>query len=116
MAPSALASGIVIYEHADYLGASAHITADIKDLADFKGPCVAFETSGTTTTTKDVWNDCVSSIRVAPGWEATLYRDDDFGGEQLKVTQDMPNLQLAPGGCSKGGFNDCASAIRVRRP
>jgi hypothetical protein len=38
LAPSELATGIVIYEHADYLGASAHITQDIKDLKDFKGP------------------------------------------------------------------------------
>ena len=38
-APSELAAGIVVYEHANYLGASAHITGDIRDLKDFRGPC-----------------------------------------------------------------------------
>jgi hypothetical protein len=36
--PSDLSDGIVVYEHANYLGESAHITQDIKDLKDFKGP------------------------------------------------------------------------------
>ena len=38
-APSDLTTGIVVYEHANYLGESAHITADIKDLKDIdRGP------------------------------------------------------------------------------
>ena len=59
-APSELATGIVVYEHANFLGASAHITEDISDLSEFKGPCV--EPSGDSTS--DVWNDCISSVRV----------------------------------------------------
>jgi hypothetical protein len=116
-APSELTGGVVVYEHADYLGKSAHITEDTKDLKDFKGPCVEFESDGAGSgTTKDVWNDCISSIRVAPGWRAVLYRDDDFDGDQLQLTEDTPNLQRAGGDCSKGGFNDCATSIRLFRP
>ena len=114
LAPSELATGIVIYEHADYQGASAHITQDIKDLTDFKGPCVVSESdaSGATTTTH-AWNDCISSVRVAPGWWARLYRDDDFDGDRIIVTADTPNLRLAEGRCDKGGFNDCTTSIRL---
>jgi hypothetical protein len=111
-APSDLASGIVVYEHANYLGASAHITQDVKDLKDFKGPCVVSVGDDP----EEVWNDCISSVRVAPGWRATLYRDDGFKGDQLQITEDTPNLQLVPGDCSKGGFNDCVTAIRIFRP
>ena len=34
--PSDLSNGIVVYEHANYLGESAHITQGIKDLKDFQ--------------------------------------------------------------------------------
>ena len=117
-APSDLTTGIVVYEHADYLGRSAHITADIKDLKDFKGPCLESESVGPPVyvETKEVWNNCISSVRVAPGWRATLYRDDDFDGDRLEVAADIPNLQFASGKCDKGGFNDCATSIRVFAP
>jgi len=40
-APSELTTGIVVYEHANYLGQSAHVTKDIRDLKDIdEGPCV----------------------------------------------------------------------------
>jgi hypothetical protein len=53
---------------------------------------------------------------VAPGWQALLYRDDDFDGDLLRVTQDVPNLTLSRGDCDKGGFNDCVTSIRLIRP
>jgi len=115
-APAELTSGIVIYEHANYMGESAHVTEDLKNLEDVKGPCVKTESSGETTSSKDVWGDCISSIRVAPGWRATLYRDDGYSGDRFDVTGDAPNLQLVSGNCSKGGFNDCVSSIRLIRP
>lgn len=111
-APAELTSGIVIYEHSNYMGASAHVTEDIKNLEDVQGPCIKSESNGT----RNVWGDCISSIRVAPGWRATIYRDDGYDGDRLDVTQDVPNLQLVSGDCSKGGFNDCVSSIRVIRP
>lgn len=116
-APSDLATGIVVYEHANYLGQSAHVVQDIKDLKDFKGPCVEFHQGATgVNEARDVWNDCISSIRVAPGWRATLYRDDDFTGDRLEVSTDLPNLQLVMGRCDKDGFNDCTTSIRLFAP
>jgi hypothetical protein len=38
-APSELTTGITIYEHANFSGASAHIQTDLTDLEDFTGPC-----------------------------------------------------------------------------
>jgi peptidase inhibitor family I36 len=115
-APSDLMTGITVYEHADYLGQSAHVTQDIKDLKDFKGPCERIEYSAGTVDTHHEWDDCISSIRVSPGWRATLYRDDDFDGDRLEVTSDISNLRLVSGRCDKGGFNDCVTSIRVLGP
>lgn len=109
--PSDLLEGIVIYEDANYLGRSAHVTADVTDLKDFDGPCEHPSSSGTGT--DHDWNDCVSSVRVAPGWTATLYRDDDFKGQSFVATEGAPNLQLVPGSCSHDGLNDCVTSIRV---
>lgn len=63
------------------------------------------------------WNDCVSSVRVAPGWRATLYRDPNYHDAALEITADVPNLQLVrEHDCSHGGLNDCVSSVRVRQP
>jgi hypothetical protein len=114
-APTALETGVVVYEHANFLGASAHITADIPDLREFKGPCIEVETSGSSSSTKEVWNDCISSLRVAPGWIATLYGDDGHRDDTIAVTEDVPNLQIVGHDCPKDGLNDCVSSIRVGR-
>jgi len=115
-APSELAAGIIVYEHANFLGASAHITEDISDLRSVKGPCFeSDDTSATPGSTIDVWNDCISSVRVAPGWVATLYRDDEYFDDSITTTQDVPNLQLAPHDCPREGLNDCITSIRVRK-
>ena len=115
-APSKLSSGVTFYEHANFLGESAHVTGDVRDLKDFSGPCEHQSTSATggTTTTRD-WNDCVSSMRVAPGWRIQVYRDDDFRGQTLSATQDVPNLQLVAGTCDHDGLNDCITSVRVAR-
>ena len=117
-APSELTTGITIYQHADYLGESAHVTQDITDLKDFKGPCERFVGSSIPGggDTNHEWDDCISSVRVSPGWRATLYRDDEFDGDRLEVNGDIPSLQIVSGRCDKGGFNDCVSSIRVFRP
>ena len=117
VAPSDLTGGIVVYEHANYLGASAHVTRDIGDLKDFKGPCLRLDTSGDGSVSSELsFNDCVSSVRVTPGWRATLYRDDDFSGDHFDVSGDIPNLQLVAGRCDHDGFNDCTTSIRLFRP
>ena len=113
--PSELTTGITVYEHANFLGQSAHITRDISDLGDFRGPCMhTIETYEWTTTTIYDWDDCISSVRVAPGWRATLYRDTGYRGSSIEIAADVPNLQLVPGNCPKGGLNDCVSSVRVR--
>jgi hypothetical protein len=111
-APSALDTGIVLFEHANFHGNSAHVTSDIRDLREFIGPCLHDDGNGSVA--RD-WNDCVSSVRVAPGWRATLYRDDDFDDDSLEITADAPNLQLVAGDCPHDGMNDCVSSVRVRR-
>ena len=109
VAPSELTTGIVVYEHANYVGQSAHITTDIKDLRSInRGPCRTEESAD--------WSDCISSVRVAPGVRATLYRDPNFRGESLEVSADTANLQLEKGSCSHGGLNDCVTSIQLGRP
>jgi len=112
MAPSDFSTGIILYEHANFLGNSAHVSSDIDDLRDFRGPCVHEGEDGTD---RD-WNDCISSVRVAPGWRATLYRDPNYRDDSLDITEDAPNLQLVrQHDCPKDGLNDCVSSVRVSR-
>jgi hypothetical protein len=111
MAPSDFSAGIIVYEHANFLGNSAHLTSDMPDLRDFRGPCVHESTEGVS---RD-WNDCISSVRVAPGWRATLYRDPRYRDDSLDITEDVPNLQLVrQHDCPNDGLNDCVSSARVR--
>ena len=115
-APSELSTGITVYEHANFLGESAHITADTSDLSDFRGPCEHSDTdaNGVSSTSHD-WNDCISSIRVAPGWRATIYRGSGYHDDALDVSADVSNLQLVRGDCPHDGLNDCISSVRVRK-
>jgi len=111
-APDELTAGIVIYEHANWEGRSAHVTADIRNLQDFDGPCRRSDGENVVNS----WDDCVSSVRVAPGWRATLYEDPNFKGWAADVGEEnISNYQLVRGPCSRNTFNDCASSIRVYR-
>ena len=112
MAPTPFTAGIILYEHANFLGNSAHLTGDTPDLRDFRGPCFeGDDASGRN------WNDCVSSVRVAPGWRATLYRDPNYNDDSLTITEDVANLQLVrEHDCDHEGLNDCISSVRVRQP
>jgi hypothetical protein len=110
--PSDLTEGIVVYEHADFRGDSAHVTTDMRDLADVRGPCLHQDGDGNYSSD---WNDCISSVRVAPGWRATLYRDDGFRDDSIDLTIDHSNLQLVNHDCPHDGLNDCVTSIRVRR-
>jgi hypothetical protein len=112
MAPSVFTEGVILYEHANFLGNSAHITSDVEDLRDFRGPCTHDDGESVT---RD-WNDCISSVRVAPGWAATLYRGPDYKDDALEIIADVGNLQLIrQHDCPKDGLNDCVSSVRVRR-
>jgi hypothetical protein len=116
-APSDLTSGVSIYEDANFLGDSALLTTSATDLSDFRGPCEHSETDGSGTTSFSYdWNDCVSSLRLAPGWRAVIYRDTNYRGQSLELTADAPNLQLVSGTCAHDGLNDCVTSIRIIAP
>ena len=78
LGPAPLDQGIVIYVHADFAGSSQQINVDVRDLTKAQGPC----SSGAEGETPS-WSECISSIRVLPGWSATLYRDEDFRGRSI---------------------------------
>ena len=108
--------GVTIYPDANYIGKSARLTESIADLSDFKGECAHEDSNQYSPTLIYNWEDCISSIRIAPGWRATLYRNRDYRGDSLEVTGDVPNLQLVPGGCDHDGLNDCISSIKLFAP
>ncbi len=110
-APTELTEGIVIYQDAEYQGAAAHVDDDIANLEDYKGPCTREQQE----LDLDSWASCISSIRVAPGWRATIYDRANYRGQFLNVVADTPNLVLVNGDCRKGGLNDCIMSIRVSR-
>lgn len=113
LAPSDLTAGIVIYDFQDFQGQSAHITEDISNLDDVNGPCRRRVDDGGT---QPVWGDCISSVRIAPGWEAHLYEDDDFQGWDQVVLDDISDLGEVLGPChSDNNMDNCASSIRVLR-
>ena len=72
-APSELTTGVTLYEHANFEGESAHLTSDVRDLKDFKGPCAHQSTDSSGSSTTYDWDDCASSLRVAPGWRAQIF-------------------------------------------
>jgi hypothetical protein len=113
-APSDFSTGVIVYEHANYLGKSGHITADTPNLADFDdGPCEHYDSDDGKYFD---WEYCISSVRVAPGWRATLYRGRNYHDDSIEITEDMPNLQLvSQHDCPHDGLNDCVSSLRVGR-
>jgi len=106
LGPTPVDQGVLIYLNSGYRGVSQQVGADVDDLGKIEGPCGASE-GGTGT-----WNDCISSIRVLPGWSARIYGDKNYRGAVLEVTADVPDLKQVHGSCS-GSYDDCISSIRV---
>ena len=88
--PAPLAMGVRLCADLDYEGRCETFTADAADL------------SGT-----EIGDDQASSIRVAPGWTASVYELPDFGGRCETLNVSNPDLRLSFIG------NDSVSAIRV---
>jgi peptidase inhibitor family I36 len=109
LGPTPPDEGIVIYIHADFAGSSQALNIDVHDLGKVEGPCTTGQEGEVPT-----WDDCISSVRVLPGWSATLYHDEDYKGRSLTITADTPNLRNIPGPCDDS-FNDCISSIRVTK-
>ncbi|OLE61619.1 MAG: hypothetical protein AUG74_15210 [Bacteroidetes bacterium 13_1_20CM_4_60_6] len=110
LGPTPADEGIVIYLHASFAGPSQAINVDVRDLGKVQGPCTSGQEGETPT-----WNDCVSSVRVLPGWSATLYEDPNYKGRSVTLTSDAPDLTDLQGPCRNRTFNDCASSLRVAR-
>ena len=110
--PSSLTRGVILYEHANFLGNQAHLESSLDDLSEFDGPC--YHSDGDTDYFD--WNDCISSIRVAPGWRAVVFEHDEFDGDRLEIVSDVANLQLVAGSCDHEGLNDCVTSIKVIAP
>jgi hypothetical protein len=110
LGPAPANEGIVIYIHSGFRGTSQVLAADVANLGRVEGPCAKGDEESLTLT----WDDCVSSIKVLPGWGATLYRDRDFSGASMAVTADQESLAAVSGSCD-GSFNDCVSSLRVYR-
>ena len=109
LGPTPAGEGITVFIHTGYAGTSQGIDHDVRDLQRVEGPC-----TNRAEGEEPTWEDCISSIRVAPGWSVTLYRDDDFEGRSVTLTADSPDLRALPGPCD-GSFNDCVSSLRVRK-
>jgi hypothetical protein len=106
LGPTQLDQGVVVFMNSGFRGTSQQVGADVPDLGKAEGPCSADE-GGTGS-----WNDCISSIRVLPGWSARVYGDKNFRGAVLEVTADVADLSSLRGDCS-GSYDDCISSIRV---
>lgn len=107
---------LTVFVDRNYEGSWHDVFADWSNLKSVGGSCnqVTVVTGGTTTTSGGDWDDCISSIRLSPGWVAILYRDRNFSGPTLEITEDIPNLRNLPGPCDHG-FDDCVSSIRVSK-
>ncbi len=55
---------------------------------------------------RGIGNDALSSLRVSPGYQVTLYQDDNFAGRSVTKTADTSCLV-------NDGFNDLASSVVV---
>lgn len=110
LGPTPPGEGIVMYLHASFAGPSQALNVDVEDLEKVEGPCSRGEEGEQPT-----WSDCISSVRVLPGWSATLYRDRAFKGRSVTLSGDAPDLRAFPGPCDDDSFNDCVSSIRVSR-
>ena len=106
LGPTPLDQGVVVYMHSGFRGTSQQVGSDVVDLTKVQGPCATDESGNGS------WNDCISSIRVLPGWSARLYGDRNFRGAVLEVTADVADLSAVRGDC-KGSYDDCISSIRV---
>ena len=100
--------GITFFEHPNFEGSSHTTQSDVFDFDDIRGPC------GETDTSSGDWDNCISSVQVSPGWEATIYEHDEYEGDTLTVTGDIRDLDDVSGPCGND-WDDCISSVRVRR-
>ena len=100
--------GVTIYEHPQFKGTSRLLLTDVEDLDDLTGGC---HQDGRFDPTLD-FDDCISSIRIPPGWRVTVYEDPRYRGRSATFTSDIGDLDDVKGPCG-GDFDDCISSISV---
>lgn len=115
-------SGILIFARADYGGPYRSFVRDVSDLSLVDDePQPAASECASKLFGQEYWTDCVSSIKVADGWQAVVYVHDTFRGDSLTVTSDIPDLSripLPPLGIPQDSirnWDDVISSIRVFR-
>jgi hypothetical protein len=102
-------SGVTVYQHPDFGGDSYTFVDRFHNFQDLNGPCATPDSPSLS------WNNCVSSIKIAEGWEATAYERDDYAGQTLTISSDFMDLDDEPGPSSCGDdWDDCISSIEVR--
>ena len=108
--------GITVFPHPGYGGGFFNITVDYRDLGTQANTAVGNWCCVPGTEARPgCIIDCISSIRVAPGWRAIVYPQAHFLGGGLEVTADIPDLSAVGGPCD-GTFNDCIRSVQIRRP
>ena len=88
------AAGIKVFQHCNYGGYGVTLDVGDYDLSAFRA--------------LGIRNDDLSSIRVPPGYKATIYEHSGFQGRRRVLTADDECFV-------NSRFNDIVSAIRVRR-
>ena len=88
-----------------FRGGSSALVTDVEDLDDLVGGC--FKPSAFN------FDDCISSIRIPAGRQATVYEDPHDRGDSVTFTSDVADLDDVRGPC--GDWDDCISSIRVSR-
>lgn len=84
-----------LFEHTSYGGQQLTLAAD----EPWVGP---------------VWNDRISSLKVAAGWGVTLFADAWYAADAKAFAGDVPNLGVAGSpACFVGIWSDCASSVKI---
>lgn len=109
--PQGPSQGITVWEDPNFRGSGETFAGSVFDLDDVRGPCTGFfDTVG-----DGSWDDCISSIQVSPGWEVTIFEDDENEGESLTLTTDVRDLEEVRGPCGDD-WDDCISSMQIRAP
>lgn len=103
--------GIVVYVDDNFRGDSKTFSEDVQDLEREMGGCGG---SSYPNYESPDWGDCISSVRVLPGWQVTVYEDDRYRGQSVTFTADVANLEQVVGP-NEGHFGDCISSLRISR-
>ena len=109
--------GVTVFARVDYEGPRRTF---LEDVMDFKlvrdNPQPDEDECYDKVFGQEQWTDCISSIRVAAGWQAIVYVHDTFRGDTLIVTSDIPDLRgIQAPDCQTMSWDNCISSMRVMR-